>query len=352
MKNINDIKLNINATIKDALQIIDSGAIRIAVVVDGNDKLIGTVADGDIRRGLLSGLGFNDSIDTIVFKAPTVCHIDDSKQVILDKAIANKVYQIPIVDADNKLVGIEEVDQLLKPAIKSNKVVLMVGGLGTRLMPLTKDTPKPMLNVGDKPILETIILSFKRYGFVNIILCVNYKSEVIKDYFQDGANFGVNIEYIYEENRMGTAGALSLIEHGLDEDFFVMNGDLLTNINFNSMLSYHLSSDSMATMGVREHDFQVPYGVVSVDGVNIINIEEKPTHSFFVNAGVYILSSKILALIPKNEFYDMPTLFKSIIEQKMPVISFPIHEYWLDVGRIEEFRQANTEYKFLGDNNA
>ena len=344
MKNYKEILLQPTSSIKEALEVIDSGAIRIALVVDKNDKLIGTLTDGDIRRGLLRGLSLNSSIETVIFKNPTVCYVEDTKEKILEIATQKKLYQVPIVDRKGKLVGIEEVNELLKPLAKTNKVVLMAGGLGTRLRPLTEHTPKPMLTVGDKPILETIIANFRKYGFTNIILSVNYKSEIIEEYFKDGSKFGVNIEYIHEKQRMGTAGALSLMRDKLSEPFFVMNGDLLTNINFEHMMEYHLSNNAIATMGVREYDFQVPYGVVNVDGIDIQSIEEKPVHSFFVSGGIYILSPDVLKSIPNNEFFDMPTLFEKLIAENKKSISFPIREYWLDIGRIEEFKKANSEY--------
>ena len=324
MRSYKDILLKPTSTIKEALEVIDSGAMRIALVVDEKNKLLGTLTDGDIRRGLLKNLSLKDSIETIIFKTPTVCSVEDSKEYILEVATEKKLYQMPIVDKDGILVDIKEVNELLKPTLKTNKVVLMVGGLGTRLRPLTEHTPKPMLKVGNRPILETIIMNFKKYGFINIILSVSYKSEIIEEYFKDGSNFGVNIEYIHEEKRMGTAGALSLMRDKLNEPFFVMNGDLLTNINFENMMEYHLSNNSVATMGVREYDFQVPYGVVDVDGIDILNIEEKPTYSFFVSGGVYILSPDVLEYIPNDEFYDMPTLFEKFIENKIKSISFPI----------------------------
>ena len=344
MKHYKGILLKPSSSIKEALKIIDSGAMKIALVVDENNKLIGTLTDGDIRRGLLKNLSLEDSIESVIFKNPTVCTVEDTKETILAIAIEKKLYQLPVVDQDGRLIGIEEMDELLRPSLKKNRVVLMVGGLGTRLRPLTENTPKPMLKVGDKPILETIILNFKKYGFTHIILSVSYKSEVIEEYFKDGKKFGVHIEYVYENKRMGTAGALSLMRDKLTESFFVMNGDLLTNINFEHMMEYHLSSNSIATMGVREYDFQVPYGVVNLKGENIISIEEKPMHKFFVSAGVYVLNSKVLDFIPNDEFYDMPTLFENVIKHKMKSVSFPIREYWLDIGRMEEFEQANNDY--------
>ena len=220
----------------------------------------------------------------------------------------------------------------------------MAGGLGTRLRPLTQDTPKPLLKVGNKPILETIIENFAKYGFVNITISVNYKADMIKEYFGDGSALGVNIDYIEESKRLGTAGALSLIKERPQEPFFVMNADLLTNVNFEHLLDFHLLERSVATMCVREYDYQVPYGVIETDGSLITSIKEKPLHKFFVNAGIYTLSPQVFEYIPKDEFYDMPTLFEDIIANNLKSVSFPIHEYWLDIGRMEEFEQAQNEY--------
>ncbi|BAK70339.1 nucleotidyltransferase family protein [Aliarcobacter butzleri] len=344
MKNIDNIKLNINSTIKEALKIIDYGALQIALVVNENDILLGTLTDGDIRRGLLKGLDLNSSIESIIFKTPTIAKISETKEEILKLALSKKLHQIPIVDERGKILGIQEIEELIKPKDKTNKVILMVGGLGTRLRPLTENTPKPMLKVGNKPILQTIVEKFAEYGYTNIIMCVNYKSHMIQDYFGDGKEFGVNIEYVLENQRMGTAGALSLLKDKPNEPFFVMNGDLLTNINFEHLHNYHIATNSIGTMCVREYDFQVPYGVVNIKDSKIISIEEKPTHKFFVSAGIYMLSQEVLEYIPENQFYDMPTLFEKIISKGKNTISFPLREYWLDIGRIEEYKKANEEY--------
>lgn len=349
MKSIENIKLNSDSTIREALKIIDSGAMQIAIVVDHDNRLVGTLTDGDIRRGLLNNLGLDDCIESIIFKTPTIAILSDTKEEILKKALAKKLHQIPIVDEDNRVIGIKEIEELVKPHTKQNRVVLMVGGLGTRLHPLTENTPKPMLKVGNKPILQTIVEKFAEYGFVNIIMCVNYKSHIIEDYFGDGSAFGVNIEYVLEEQRMGTAGALSLLRSVPNEPFFVMNGDLLTNVNFEHLLEYHTSQNALATMGVREYDFQVPYGVVNINEGKITSIIEKPVHKFFVSAGIYMLSPETLSLIPKNEFYDMPTFFEALIQQEKKTVSFPIREYWLDIGRMEEYERANNEYHGVFD---
>ena len=345
MKNIEVIKLKQNATIKEALGIIDSGAMQIALVVDDNDKLIGTLTDGDIRRGILRGLDLDSSIETIVFKEPAVAKISSTKEEILKIALSKKLHQIPIVDDNGIVLDLKEIEELVEPKIKTNRVILMVGGLGTRLRPLTQDTPKPMLKVGNKPILQTIVEKFAEYGFVNITMCVNFNASIIRDYFGDGREFGVNIDYVLEQKRMGTAGALSLLKERPSEPFFVMNGDLLTNVNFEHIFNYHMLHKATATMCVREYDYEVPYGVVKMNDNKITAIAEKPVQKFFVSAGIYMLSPEILDLIPKNEFYDMPTLFEKLIKLSKNVISFPIREYWLDIGRMEEYQRANEEYK-------
>ena len=318
--------------------------MRIALVVDSENKLLGTLSDGDIRRGLLKNLSLDDISEDLYFKNPTIASINDSTERIIQKAISKQVYQIPIVDDEGKLVDIVNLATLLNITKKRNRVILMAGGLGTRLRPLTQDIPKPLLKVGNKPILETIIKNFANYGFVNITISLNYKGEMIKDYFGDGSNFGVNIDYVEENMRLGTAGALSLIENKPNEPFFVMNADLLTDVNFSHLLDFHSFSNSDATMCVREYEYQVPYGVIEVEESSITSIVEKPIQKFFVNAGIYVLSPKVFEHIPKNEFYDMPTLFNTFIEKEKKVISFPIHEYWLDIGRMSDFEQAQSEY--------
>ena len=227
MKPIDAIKLSLSSTIRDALQIINNGAMQMAIVTDNDGKLLGTLTDGDIRRGLLNNLTLGDTVETILHTTPTVATLSDTKEDILKKALNKKLHQIPIVDEAYRVLGIQEINDLLKPVTRPNMVVLMVGGLGSRLRPLTEETPKPMLKVGNKPILQTIVEKFAEYGFGEIIMCVNYKSDIIQDYFGDGSAFGVSITYIFEEERMGTAGALSLLETLPNDPFFVMNGAII-----------------------------------------------------------------------------------------------------------------------------
>lgn len=344
MKNIQNLKINRNSTIKEALQVIDNGGMQITLIVDEKEKLIGTLTDGDVRRGLLNGLDLNSPIETIIFKTPSVAKITDSKEEILKIALSKKLHQIPIVYENGKVVGIQQIEELIKPIEKTNKVVLMVGGKGKRLGQLTDKIPKPMLKVGDKPVLHTIINNFVGYGYRNIVMCVNYKSNVIKDYFGDGSDFGVNIDYILEENQMGTAGALSLLKEKPKDPFFVMNGDLLTNVNFENIHDFYISNNANALMCVGGYDFQVPYGVVNIENSKILSIEEKPLHKFFVNAGIYMLSPEVLEYVPKKQFYDMTTFFERLISENKNVISFPLREYWLDIGHIEEYKKAKDEY--------
>ena len=348
MKKIDTVKLKPDATIREALHIIDSGAIKLAVVTDEENRLLGTITDGDIRRAILNGKRLDESIEEVYNIHPVTVGVNENRESIINICTAKKIYQIPVVDDLGRVVQIAMLDELLKPKTHPNKVVLMVGGLGSRLRPLTETTPKPMLHVGGRPILQTIVERFASHGFTDIIMCVNYKADIIQEYFGDGSRFGVNIEYVLEKERMGTAGALSLLEKRPQEPFFVMNGDLLTNINFENMLQYHLDNSAVASMCVREYDFQVPYGVVNIEDGKISSIEEKPVHRFFVSAGIYMLNPECLDLIP-NGYYDMPALFEKLIQQGERAISFPLREYWLDIGRMEEYEKANREYNKVFD---
>ena len=306
-------------------------------------KLLGTLSDGDIRRALLRKESLNETINGVYFKNPTTANKGSSKEDLLRSCLINGITQVPIIDEDWKVIDLFVIDDGLLKKQHKNHVVLMVGGLGTRLRPLTENTPKPMLEVGGKPILETIVKRFVDSGFTNITMCLGYKSNVIRDYFRDGDDFGANIDYIVEDRRMGTAGALTLLNKKLINPFFVMNGDLLTNIDFEKMLDFHIENDARATMCVREYDIEVPYGVVNIVNEDITSIEEKPIHSFFVNAGVYLLNTECVNLIPKGEFYDMPSLFEELILNNEKTISFPLSEYWLDIGKISDYERADAE---------
>ena len=345
MNNVENIQITVDTTIKQALKVISDGVVQIALVVDKKGRLLGTLTDGDIRNGLLKGLNLKSPIKEIYFKKPIIAKKSDSREKLLKISLSNKIHQIPIVDKNNKVISIYILEELIKPKINSNEVVIMAGGKGMRLRPLTKNIPKPMLKVGNKPILEIIVEKFKESGYKNFVICVNYKSKIITNYFGDGTKFGVKIRYIKEKKRMGTAGALSLFEKKPQEPFFVINGDLLTNLNFNKMLDFHILHNSKATMCITECNINSPFGEVRLNNEDIKSIEEKPIRKVFVNAGVYILDPSCINLIPKK-FYDMTTLFKKIISKKLKTISFPLGEYWLDIGRLNDFKKANDEYNF------
>jgi dTDP-glucose pyrophosphorylase/predicted transcriptional regulator len=344
MKNLNDIIISDSTTIIDALKVIDKGCIKLAIVADVNNKLMGTLSDGDIRRAIINGCELSESISAAYNQNPIICNVDDSNNTILHIAQKNNLQQIPLIDNDGKVAGIKGISDLFSTKSFDNTVVLMVGGLGSRLKELTKSKPKPLLPVGNKPILETIICRFIENGFSNFVLCVNYKADQIVNYFGDGSKLGVRINYVYEEDRMGTAGALGLITEKLDKPFFVMNGDILTNVDFERILTFHEKSESKATMCVRQYTQVVPFGVLNLDGERILSIEEKPSYNHYVNAGIYVLNPECLDLVPKKQFFDMPSLFEKVIAENEKACSYPIREYWMDIGHKEDYQKANGEY--------
>ncbi|ACA38775.1 nucleotidyltransferase family protein [Lysinibacillus sphaericus] len=335
-----------NHTLLETMKIIDNSSLQFAVVVDEEQHLLGTVTDGDIRRGILRGEGLDVKITSIMNPNPITAKSGQRYHKYKQLMKSKMLKQLPIVDENNRIINILFADNI-ETTLNKNTVVLMLGGLGTRLRPLTNDTPKPMLRVGNKPILETIIEGFKQYGYTNFIFSVNYKKEVIQDYFQNGEAFDVTIEYIEEDKKMGTAGALSLLKKRPTKPFFVMNGDLLTQINFDQLMQFHMEHESVATMCVREFEYQIPFGVIETNGTDLVTIKEKPIHRSFVNAGIYLLNPDVLDYIPQDEFYDMPSLFEKLIEKNSKTSVFPIREYWLDIGQIDDFNKANNEVKEL-----
>ncbi|MEZ2718667.1 nucleotidyltransferase family protein [Niallia circulans] len=344
MKKWENILIPPNTSIMQTMKVIDDSALQFAVVVDENRRILGTVTDGDIRRGILKGVSLDTSIQKIMNNFPKYEQSGYEKTYYRDLMRRLKLRQLPIVNDKKVLLEILFSDDVVRVQKKENIVILMVGGLGTRLRPLTEYIPKPMLKVGEKPILETIIENFKSFGFTNFILSVNYKKEIIKDYFQDGFHLNVNISYIEETKRLGTAGALSLLMEKPLHPFIVMNGDLLTKINYEQLLNFHQDMNSIATMCVREYEYQVPYGVVETNAHRLLSIKEKPVYKSFVNSGIYVLNSEVLDYIPQNEFYDMPDLYRTLMSKKKEVAAFPLREYWLDIGQMNDYEQAKYDY--------
>lgn len=345
MKNWNKIIAQTSSSILEVMTKINDSASKFAMILDDKNKLLGTVSDGDIRRGLLKGIQLSESVDKVMNRSPRSVKRGTSKDQIMQLMRELKITHIPVLDDSGVVVDVETLDEMLSVQPKENHVILMAGGLGSRLGHLTQDVPKPMLKVGNKPILETIISNFRCYGFKNFHLSVNYKSNIIEDYFKDGKDFGVHISYIKETKKLGTAGSLSLYMESNNLPFIVMNGDLLTKINFDSLLKEHTARGNLATMCVRQYEYQVPYGVIMSDGEKMTGIEEKPLQSFFVNGGIYVFEPSVLKEIPKDIYLDMPTLFQSLMAKDCKVGIYPIHEYWLDIGRKDDFIKAHDEYE-------
>jgi dTDP-glucose pyrophosphorylase len=332
-------------TMQSAITVLNNESLRIVMIIDSNDCLVGTVTDGDIRRALGKHLPMDTLVSDFMQKNPVTCNEKQNRKEIISMMKYRDILQIPIVDRNNKIVGLETVKSLLEEKKLDNPVFLMAGGFGKRLRPLTNDTPKPLLKVGKKPILETMINKFIDFGFQNFYISTHYKSEMINKYFGNGDKWGVSIEYVHEEKPLGTAGSLGLLPDNLPNlPILIMNGDLLTKVNFRNLLEFHERQKNTSTICVREYDFKVPYGVVMFDDDKISSIVEKPIHKFFVNAGIYVLNRSLIENIDSNSYLDMPNLLNKLVSDNDQNIStYPIHEYWLDIGRMAEYKQAQID---------
>jgi dTDP-glucose pyrophosphorylase/predicted transcriptional regulator len=331
-----------DATIQQAIYSLENSCLQIVLAVAGDNKLAGTLTDGDIRRAFLKGYKLDSIIDEIIHRNPLVVPPKFSRELVLQLMQANKIHQLPVVDDDGIVVGLHVWNSIIEPVSLENLMVIMAGGKGTRLRPHTENCPKPMLEVGGKPMLEHIIEKAKHDGFKSFLISLNYLGEIIEDHFGDGNNFGVNIGYLREELPLGTAGCLSLIENSLQLPLIVTNGDVLTDINYNEFLDFHMRHQAAATMAVRQHEIQNQFGVVRTKGVEIEGFEEKPIYRSHVNAGIYVLNPDTLNYLQHKQHCDMPTLFERIKEKEGRTIVYPMHEPWLDVGRPEDLIRANN----------
>lgn len=321
------------STFEDAVEALDKGGIGFLAFVDENKKLQGIITDGDIRRALLKK---QYSIDSMLNRTPVVMLADTPEREIIARLKSLHRRHMPLVDEQGCFVRVFLLDDF-KVLSRENVVVVMAGGLGSRLGELTKETPKPMLNIGKRPMLEHVVNMFSEYGFRRFVFCVNYKKEVIKSHFGNGEAFGIDIQYVEEQERLGTAGALSLAEDYLHQDFFVINADVIVNLELDEMLASHKESKALATMCVRRYSHQIPYGVIRVnDDHQITAIEEKPDVEFDINAGVYLLNPKCLQFIDGPTYLDMPTLFERVIASENTANVYRIEDYWFDVGRKED----------------
>lgn len=332
--------LPIGASIQDAISNLDQVAIKIVLVLDALGKLEGTISDGDIRRGLLKGLVMSSPIDKVINRKPLVVPPGMTRGSIVQLMRANKIQQIPIVDEQHHVVGLHLWDQITIPQIRSNLMVIMAGGKGMRLRPHTEHCPKPMLPVGNKPMLEHIIERAKASGFNHFLLAIHYLGHMIEEHFGDGKRMNVKIEYIREDSPMGTAGALGLMGALPEKPFVVTNGDVLTDINYGELLDFHVHHKAAATMAIRIHEWRHPFGVVQTRGLDIIDFEEKPSVRSYINAGVYVLSPEALSELNAKETCDMPTLFERLKTRGLRTVAYPMHEPWLDVGRPSDYEVA------------
>lgn len=335
--------LKANHTLADGIQILEKEALGIIMIANDQMQLLGTVTDGDIRRALLNHLGMTASLESFMHKEPVTASVDDDRGTVLNMMKQKLLLQVPVIDADQCIVGLETIHHLIKAEKRENPVFLMAGGFGKRLRPLTDKVPKPLLNIGNKPILQTILEQFIESGFHNFYIATHYKAEMLKEYFGNGDRWGVKIIYIDEKAPLGTAGALGLLPDLPDLPIVLMNGDLLTKVDFLKLLNFHEQKIGLATMCVREYDYKIPYGVVQFSEEGVSAIVEKPVHSFFINAGIYVLEPSLINSIGKNEYIDMPDLLEKNIKDHKRVNMYPIHEYWLDIGQMKDFEQAQVD---------
>jgi dTDP-glucose pyrophosphorylase len=332
------------ATVRDCIEAIDGGAIEIALVTDDRERLLGTVTDGDIRRALLRGSELDGPVAPIIHRNPISAPVGTPTEDLLAVMTQRGIEQVPLLDGE-RLVDVAFIRDLVSRRPGDEPVLLMAGGQGLRLRPLTEDTPKPMLQVGDRPLLETIVSQVREAGFQKIFMAVNYRAEVIEDHFGDGTDHGVDIEYVHEPHQLGSAGALQLLREQLDRPFLVMNADLLTRVNLASLMRFHLEEKNLVTIGVRQYRLQVPYGVVDIEDTRVLGLREKPAIDWFVNAGIYAASPEAIDLLPTElTEVNMTDIIDSALTRDARVGSFPIREFWLDIGQLADYERAHSDH--------
>jgi dTDP-glucose pyrophosphorylase/predicted transcriptional regulator len=335
-----------NSTVQQAIRNLDQVAIKIVLVVNERAELEGTISDGDIRRGLLKGLDLNSQIASITHRNALVVPPDMGREMVMQLMVANKIQQIPVVDEHQHVIGLHLWDEITTASSRSNLMVIMAGGMGSRLRPHTEDCPKPLLSIAGKPMLEHIIERAKLEGFSNFVLAIHYLGHMIEDYFGNGERLGVQIEYLREESPLGTAGALVLLNPLPNAPFVVTNGDVITDIRYGELLDFHTRHAAAATMAVRVHEWQHPFGVVQTKGVEIVGFEEKPIARSHINAGVYALAPDALSVLSAETHCDMPTLFERLQAKAKRTVAYPMHEPWLDVGRPDDLAAARLKLSY------
>lgn len=340
---IGSLRVSPTDSVRDVITAIDRSGHQIALVLDDHDRLLGLVTDGDVRRGLLGGVDLEAPASRIMNANPKVAKSTDSPEEIAARMVESAIRHMPVADASGVIIGVFVGTEFAHLKAVSTPVVLMAGGRGQRLYPLTKDVPKPMLPIGDVPLLEIILRNLAAQGFINVHISVNYLAEVIINHVGDGHNLGLSVSYLHEDKPLGTAGALAQLQGIITEPFVVMNSDLLTQVNLRRLMAFHVKQQAAATVGVREYIFEVPFGVVNLDGTRVDSMVEKPLHRSLVNAGIYAVDPYALTQLTPGEYCDMPSLLELMMQAGEPVSAFPIHEQWLDVGRPEDLTQARNE---------
>lgn len=335
--------LPVHSSIEQAVRNLDQVAIRIVLVINERGELEGTISDGDIRRGLLKGLDLKSPIANVIHRNALVVPPEMGREMVMQLMVANKIQQIPVVNEHRHIVGLHLWDEITTVPVRPNMMVIMAGGRGTRLHPHTENCPKPLLPVAGKPMLEHIIERAKLEGFSHFVLAIHYLGHMIEDYFGNGERLQVRIDYLREQSPLGTAGALGLLNPRPDAPFVVTNGDVITDIRYGELLDFHIRHDAAATMALRVHEWQHPFGVVQTKGVEIVGFEEKPVSRSHINAGVYVLDPAALSLLTADAHCDMPTLFERLQKKAKRTAAYPMHEPWLDVGRPDDLSRANVE---------
>ena len=340
-----ELEVRPSEPLRSAIALIDRGAVQIAFVTDTERRLLGTVTDGDVRRALLRGETLEAPVEQVMNRGFRYLPATATEADALKFMRQHSLHHIPALDRDGRIVHLFLLDELVKPKPVANPVVVMAGGEGKRLRPLTEECPKPMLPVGGRPLLQIILEQCVEAGFRNFYFSVSYLKEMIKDHFEDGSRWGANITYLEENRPLGTAGSLSLLPETPTMPLLVLNGDVLTRVDYLRLLRFHSEQAASATLCVREHATQIPYGVVRLDDLRVLTLEEKPVLSHYVNAGIYLLEPRLLQFVPANSYFDMTSLLEKAVEAQCRVSAFPIHEYWVDVGVPETLEQAHGEWQ-------
>ena len=320
-------------------------------MVDGEGRLIGTITDGDIRRAILDGTLLDKSVSTLLeskrqsrYQSPVTAPAGTEPIALIEMMKERHVQQLPLVDSEGEVTGLVTLKDLVTEETLPLDAVVMAGGRGARLRPLTDDTPKPMLPVGGRPLMEHLLEGLRTAGIQHVQVTTYYKRDVIEEYFGDGHDLGMDISYVAENRPLGTAGALGLLE-APDRPLLVINGDILTRVDFRSMLKFHEEQRAEMSIGVRQYEMKVPFGLVETEGADVRNIIEKPTMSFLVNAGIYLLSPNVYRYIAKDESLDMTDLIERLLSDGQRIVSFPILEYWLDIGQHDDYVKAQEDIR-------